>query len=36
LGHETGVTLLKANLKNKEARFLIKQTLGDKNEKKNQ
>jgi hypothetical protein len=28
------VTLLKANLKNKEARFLIKQTLGDKNEKK--
>ena len=34
LGYETGVTLLKTNPKNKEARFLIKQTLRDEIEKK--
>ena len=34
LGYETGVTLLKTNPKNEEARFLIKQTLRDEIEKK--
>ena len=36
MGYEIGVTLLKTNPKNKEARFLIKQTLRDEIEKKNQ
>jgi hypothetical protein len=34
MSYEIGVTLLKTNPKNKEARFLIKQTLRDEIEKK--